>query len=722
MRGTAQQGDRVVAVGVLAVVLGAASLIGTLSGAAVPRASWEVRGAFPSVRAEVGKVVCPSTSLCVAIPTPDRPFTPLRPEVLRTGDGGRTWLPAHVPPGRQMVLLDLSCPTTNRCVAVGESPSTSTLSLLRSSDGARTWTVRWVDLVKTLGTIGSATVSCMDADHCVAFASEGNTGGLTLAPGRPSPPASPPVEFTTGDGGASWSRSSPLHSLGEAWVAGVSCGASATCEAVGTSAHGDWTAHTADGGESWSVTRLPKGDNDPTAISCGTASFCVALSGQGIGTTEYRTLDGGRTWRTASIRAHFALPSAIDCQASGRCVVGGYWVPSATSTVGLLEVSSDHGATWRRLSLPTSSGGIDGVACATDVTCVLLGYAIGEIDAAGDVPQVVLLHGGRSSLVATSIDRWFDPKGLVCASASRCVAVGGAASASGERAAALTTSDAGRTWSSVLPVPAVSGLRAVACPSAARCVAVGWEETRTVNGLIMATSDGGRSWQVVERVAGLDNTLADVACPTRSTCLAVGVPGSVLRSTDGGLRWSRIALPDGEAQLSRLSCTAPTACVAEGRNLQNFGGVSLVTRDGGLTWSASTYGWLRGARAEEATSMDGLACASSTRCLAVSYSPAGHWTWVEVTGDGGASWSRAGSPRGVRSLTSVSCRDPEFCVAIGATTHAALVVTRDAGRSWSVESAPAGLASLLGVWCSTAGCWVAGSQGSSGDTELTRSS
>jgi photosystem II stability/assembly factor-like uncharacterized protein len=342
---------------------------------------------------------------------------------------------------------------------------------------------------------------------------------------------------------------------------------------------------------------------------------------------------------------------------------------------------------------------------------VLLGTAVGEVDEAAGVPQVLLMADGRIAEASTPIDRWFDPRGVACATSNRCVVVGGTASGSGELASVKTTSDAGRTWSSIEPVSSVSGLRSVACTSASRCVAVGWEETRTVNGLILATTDAGQTWRVVERVPGVDTTLADVACQS--------TPGAIFRSADGGARWSRVAL-SRRVELTRLACPTTTACVAEGRDLTSFGGVAYVSRDGGRKWKTATYTWLPGPQSKSATYMGGLACATPKRCVAVTSAPIGGFTWVEVSRDGGASWSHVGSPRGVRALTSVSCPETTTCVAIGATTRAAVLTSVDAGHTWRLGAAPPGVSTLSGVWCGRAGCWVSGTRSGDVATELAR--
>jgi photosystem II stability/assembly factor-like uncharacterized protein len=74
-------------------------------------------------------------------------------------------------------------------------------------------------------------------------------------------------------------------------------------------------------------------------------------------------------------------------------------------------------------------------------------------------------------------------------------------------------------------------LHGVACPSPSTCVAVG------VKGTIVRSTDGGRTWR--SQPSGTTTVLFGVACPSPSTCVAVG-GDTILRSTDGGRTWRSV--------------------------------------------------------------------------------------------------------------------------------------------------------------------------------------
>ena len=73
------------------------------------------------------------------------------------------------------------------------------------------------------------------------------------------------------------------------------------------------------------------------------------------------------------------------------------------------------------------------------------------------------------------------------------------------------------------PLPQGNDLYSVACPTQAACVAVG------LSGTIISSSDGGVTWS--SRTSGTQNGLTGVACPSASECLAVGKNGTIMVST-----------------------------------------------------------------------------------------------------------------------------------------------------------------------------------------------
>src|ERR1017187_11023401 len=79
--------------------------------------------------------------------------------------------PAGLP--AQPALYGVACPSATTCVVVG---GTDTATVLRSTDGGRTWTST------TVAGIGALYgVSCFDGNNCVAVGTAGGAGGDAIA-------------------------------------------------------------------------------------------------------------------------------------------------------------------------------------------------------------------------------------------------------------------------------------------------------------------------------------------------------------------------------------------------------------------------------------------------------------------------------------------------------------------------------------------------------------
>lgn len=90
--------------------------------------------------------------------------------------------------------------------------------------------------------------------------------------------------------------------------------------------------------------------------------------------------------------------------------------------------------------------------------------------------------------------------------------------------------------------------------------------------------DGKRNW--VTQTSGVETDLLDITFPSPSIGWAVGQAGTILRTTNGGITWSKIPSPTGD-DLVRV--TARDGLVAR---VVTRGGQVLATTDGGNSWSA----------------------------------------------------------------------------------------------------------------------------------------
>jgi len=221
----------------------------------------------------------------------------------------------------------------------------------------------------------------------------------------------------------------------------------------------------------------------------------------------------------------------------------------------------------------------------------------------------------------------------------------------------------------------------VACLSALRCEAVG------AAGTIVATADGGRTWQAqANPLRGSSTSLYAIACVAPSSCYVIARPDTILVTHDGGASWSRQVLPVGVsgADLTDQACLSAYA----------IAGRPALCRLGLLD----------------------IACVSASVCYAVATAPSAYDNGTPVpetpqaapssiwlTRDGGASWTQQSIPPGVACngdcqsglygypLEWVTCLSSGLCRAGGGDlldcghcgfAYAALV-THGPGRPWA---------------------------------------
>lgn len=247
-----------------------------------------------------------------------------------------------------------------------------------------------------------------------------------------------------------------------------------------------------------------------------------------------------------------------------------------------------------------------------------------------------------------------------CASASFCVAVGGAYAYAWD----------GSTWSSAA-LDNGHSLKAVDCISSSFCMAVdnagyakyyngsSWNPART-----FADSNGGISVSCTSStdcVAGTPNgptyhwsgglwssgtsfNAGDyVSCVSTGDCFGGDAAGQMWSSTNGGTSFSTISSPPGTAgnAFAGISCLTSTFCAATAYKAVMVGAPGAMT--------ATTL-------ASGSASMGPVSCASASFCLAADI--AGNYYTYD-----GTSWSAGSSVLGSAALNSISCPTSSFCMA-----------------------------------------------------------
>jgi len=479
-----------------------------------------------------------------------------------------------------------------------------------------------------------AAITCADQTHCLAVGRQITSGAGAVV--------------TTSDGGAHWSPQSVPGGTGA--LSGVACASASDCWAVGSdpSFVDGMVLSTTDGGQTWSTRGVPSGTGPLSSISCPSGSACVAVG------ANFPDFVGGTGSTGNSGTGSTGNSGTGSTGNSGTGMTGGTG-PGAffLSGTGVALSTTDGGSTWSSATLPSATGPLQGVSCASSADC----WAVG------------------SDPTATT--------GLV-----------------------LSTTDGGRHWGGQALPAAVGPLSAVACTSTSDCRVAGTTPIAgngVLVGMIVGTTDGGSTWTGGNLPNGT-GPLTSLLCTSNNQCWAggsgfTGGDGVVVATTDGSA-WVPQALPPGTGPLAGLTCASTSHCWSVGGN--PFVGFPL------------TGASVRAARSGHAARVSAAAISGSPRpssTIGFAYGSAG---MIVATTDGGTTWTtQTVSSSGLTSLSAMSCPDAVHCWALATDSTGAPVVlaTTDGWKTASTESLPSGIDLPSDITCATTSdCWVVGAQ------------
>jgi hypothetical protein len=267
--------------------------------------------------------------------------------------------------------------------------------------------------------------------------------------------------------------------------------------------------------------------------------------------------------------------------------------------------------------------------------------------------------------------------------------------------------------------PLPSDLAGVSCTSARSCFAVGYFSA-TVNAPPMPLVEAwnGTGWGI-EKVPAPPHALAAqltaVSCTSATVCVAVGKsgPSSDTESTPfvairraGGWTLGAGRQP-ANTTLYGISCASAAACVAVGAR----GGHMLAESWDGTSWTIGRPPDPAGANGIQ---LNDVSCVTPTSCIAVGYAQQieGAFNTTLAEGWNGSSWTPQTTPNAVPmptdsgdQLNGVACVSASACTAVGIDSGHTLAERWD-GSSWTIQRTPdAGGASasvLQSVACTSA--------------------
>ncbi|MBO0730717.1 MAG: hypothetical protein J2P57_15780 [Acidimicrobiaceae bacterium] len=627
---------------------------------AAPASPWRVAGQIRGAQT-FDSVSCADSAHCVAVGDTS---------AATTTDGGATWAYHALPPGgvsapntifplATTFPSQVSCATTADCWAVGPH------GIVHTADGGSTWTRQ----TPPAGTPPLNVVSCASSTHCWAV------GSFTAST------SSRVAVIATTDGGATWATQTTLtgFSFGQFAGEGIACPSASECVLVGRAK----IASTSDGGATWNARIAPGGVAHLEDISCANASDCWAL-GSGL----IATRDGGATWTRQTLPKGVPFLFDLSCPTASTCLaVGG------GGAAGTVASTTDGGATWTARPRVKSQEVVYGLSCPTASDCHMLGFVL-KLES---TPILATTDGGNS----WTRDRLPQAVSLVgrasCPTASDCWML---ALDQASHGIVVATTDGGKTWAheSLPPGLGTSGMLSdLSCPTTSNCWAV--RGSPLVSAAIAATADGGATWSEQQPPAGI-SSLTAVSCPTSRVCWAIGTrtggAPAVIATIDGGATWTSETIPAGLADLSALSCPTMAFCLATGDNTTPptsptfpHGTVVLRTTDGGSTWA-------RVADKPQSLAFRAVACPNASDCW-VSGRPTPRPKKppsppaIAATTDGGSTWNQQQTPSSIPEVDSLACPTSNYCWALGLARSLRVpddLLTTDAGATWPPQALP----------------------------------
>jgi hypothetical protein len=614
------------ATAVLLLIAGLLTPLTSVGPASAAEPAWQAPHHLSQpVRMLERSISCPRATWCMAV------------DSLGHGQqfNGRRWRVPAAASHHYGFLNDVSCPTSQFCMAVGPyayvvhrpagwsrprplpvvggavSCSSATFCLVVDTTGhsARWNGHRWGDLKVVAAHHNLEQVSCAGPRMCLA---SGDTGRSYRYDGHRWRSAGNPFSILKRpqDGVAlscvstRWCLGSSVSYVGQHW----------------------WAVYD---GRHWQRAHRLVGKGLTTAASCASRHFCVVASGH-----QLTAWHGSGTGHAHAFGPDF-YPQSVGCGGAGRCVASGYGD-------GLYEAVNDfsytlRGGAWHRLNDTEATdpdGGV-GASCPSDTWCmVATGSRRTWVHAGGTWSQQLLPDNPPPA------DGNPPPAHVSCTSPDFCVLL---------QHGAFHTWD-GTSWSDGTVVPGATW-QDVSCASPSMCLAVG-EDSESYDGV--TTRWNGESWDATTPVPIGAPDVLTVSCATADHCVAGDLEGEALTVDHG--TWSRVdAVPveDETERLSSMSCPTTTFCMVESLT----SGVVAVLHD--RAWHLVSD-----------APVGSLSCPTEGHCTVAQRRETQMESWDYSLDEGFAHQQRIDPPGYGRRQPVVACAGPTYCLAVDGEVNA----------------------------------------------------
>ncbi|MGC9962764.1 MAG: hypothetical protein ABSE47_12810 [Acidimicrobiales bacterium] len=362
----------------------------------------------------------------------------------------------------------------------------------------------------------------------------------------------------------------------------------------------------------------------------------------------------------------------------------------------------------------TTSASLTSVACVSASSCMAVGGYDFTSKPSVALPLAEHWNGHKWSVVkiaAPAGATTSELRSVACKSASSCTAVGEFYASNLSPSSALIEHWNGTKWSLETPAAiagaSASALEDVACDGISSCTAVGYYVNGADDSQNVAEHWNGSKWSLegTPDYSKLQSDLNGVACPSASSCTAVGQAWNSAEAWVtfaehwNGHKWSLEVTPDAPGAVENfpagVACASATNCMSAGYTLSNHDTIRLTLAEhmSGTAWKLEKT-LNPSAALEPGNDLSRVACTSTSSCTAVGWDENGHYLDLTLAEHwNGSSWAvmKTSNPSAGTEgsqLSGIACTSASNCTAVGYDANNKLVDAALAehwnGHTWAL--------------------------------------